>query len=421
MPDLHSLHDLRATLDHRAGDVHDEVSPARVAAVEGRARAVRRRRAAGVAAAAVLAVAGVAVVSALPGPDRPEPASAPDTMTALGWTYRVDHTTATEGDRIDADVLPSDVPQLVSWATTGDDQDVRIRMNGEESRSDASDFGDFVWLPPGWSGQVSVIGAEPGLTVTQYALDRSVSPEGVGEGVTTFREDVAGRTLAGAAFGEAGQAEMEVPVTAEPGELALAHTCEGLPLGYQVRVGLVGRPGYLSSGSGCAEDTFDPGGSPVLGFAGRWRPGTALRIWVVRHGEPVADGEIDELRLGLAAYALADDPRTVAGHDFARVIEHAGKVWRLERTVTGPGTDLPRLTVPAAGDHVVTDWVVARTRTTYAVSIDGVSEEQTWISGPAASGGGPVEADPGQQVGLDVQGDEAAVEEAVLALYRRVG
>ena len=417
---MNTLNDLRATLDHHSGDVHDDPVVARVAAVEGRARAVRRRRAAGVATAAVLAVAGVAVVSALPGPDRVEPASAPDTMTALGWTYRVDHSEATEGERIDADVLPSDVPQLVSWATSGDDQDVRIRMNGEESRSAASDFGDFVWLPPGWSGQVSVIGAEPGLTVTNYALDRSVTPEGVGEGETTFREDVAGRTLAGAAVGRPGQAEVGVPVAADPGELALAHTCEGLPPGYQVRVGLVGRQGYLSSGRDCAEDTFDPGGSPNFGLPGQWRSGAALRIWVVRRGQPVADGEIDDLRLGLAAYALADDPRTVAGHDFARVIEHAGKVWRLERTVTGTGADLPRLTVPASGDHVVTDWVVASNRTPYAVSIDGASDDQTWISGPGASGGGPVAAEPGQQVGLDVQGDEAAVEEAVLALYRRV-
>ena len=95
--------------------------------------------------------------------------------------------------------------------------------NGEESRSQASDFGDFVWLPPGWSGQVSVISPEPGLTTTRYALDESVTPEGVGSGVTTFREDVAGRTLAGAALGEPGQAEVEVPVTADPGELWLAY------------------------------------------------------------------------------------------------------------------------------------------------------------------------------------------------------
>ena len=149
-------------------------------------------------------------------------------------------------------------------------------------------------------------------------------------------------------------------------------------------------------------------------------PSAALRIWVTRHGQPVADGELADVRLGLAAYALADDPRTVAGHDFPQVIEHAGKVWRLERTVTGTGADLPRLTVPASGDHVVTDWVVASSRTPYAVSIDGTSDDQTWISGPGASGGGPVAAEPGQQVGLDVQGDEGAVEEAVLALYRRV-
>ena len=418
---MNSLQDLRATLDHHAGDVHDDAAPVRVAAVAGRARAVRRRRAAGVATAAVLAVAGVAVVAALPGSDSPEPASAPDTMTALGWTYRVDETTATEGDRIDVDVLASDVPQLVSWATAGDDQDVRIRMNGEESRSQASDFGDFVWLPPGWSGQVSVISPEPGLTTTRYALDESVTPEGVGSGVTTFREDVAGRTLAGAALGEPGQAEVEVPVTADPGELWLAYTCEGLPPGHQVRIGLVGRQGYVSSGGGCAETTFDPGGSPQVGLPGQWRPGTGLRIWVVRHGRPVADGELADLRLGLGAYALADDPRTAAGHDFARVIEHAGKVWRLERTVVGTGAELPRLTVPARGDHVVTDWVVARSRTPYAVSVDGTSDEQTWFSGPGESGGGPVEVGRGQQVGLDVQGDEAAVEEAVLALYRRVG
>ncbi len=416
---MNTLNDLRATLDHHAHDVHDDPSLARVAAVEGRARAVRRRRAAGVAVAAVLAVAGVVVASSLPAP-APQPASGPDTMTSLGWTYRVDHAEATEGDRIDMDVLAAATPQLVTWATAGEDQDVRIRMNGEESRSDAPDFGDFVWLPPGWSGQVSVIGAEAGLTVTRYALDGSVAPEGVGSGLSTFREDVAGRTLAGAAVGDPGQAEVEVPVTAEPGELWLAQVCEGLPRGYQVRVGQVGREGYLSSGSGCAEGEFDPGGSPDLGFRGQWRPGAALRIWVTRHGQPVADGELADLRLGLAAYAPAEEPKTVAGHDFARVIEHAGKVWRLQRTVTGTGAELPELTVPESGDHVVTDWVVASSRTPYAVSIDGASDDQTWISGPGASGGGPVEVGPGRRVGVDVQGDEADVVAAVLALYRRV-
>lgn len=109
-----------------------------------------------------------------------------------------------------------------------------------------------------------------------------------------------------------------------------------------------------------------------------------------------------------------------AGHDFSRVIEQAGKVWEVDHVAVGAGARLPRLSVPDEGQYVVADWVVASPQTPYALSIDGSAEEQGLLSGIRYSGRDAIVVDPGQEVSLDIRGDEADITQAALVLYRRV-
>ncbi len=422
---MNTLQDLRSTLDAHAAEVTDLAAADRVASVAGRARAVRRGRAVGVATAAALAVTAGAL-SLLPGGRDLPPTDAPDSMTSLGWRYQVSDTARAKGHRVSTDLEPSDLPRLVSWGTTGDDQSVVIqRENAEPWASDVADFGDFVWVPPGYSGRVTVSGPR-GLALATYELDESVTPAGVGEGIGVMREDVAGLRLAGAASGDPGQASLEVSLEADRGMLRLAYTCPGLPKGYTVRIGVVGERGWFSSGNDCSWGSgFDPGGSAGIGMPGRWGPGAALRMWIVRKGQVVADGEVPDLRLSLGAYALADEPLTVAGHDFAQLVEYEGKVFEAwqsseERTspLRGPSASLE---VPEDGDYLVDSWLVASPQTSYSLMIDGIATDGSVTSGIESSGTGPHLVRPGaREVGLTIRGLPEDVKRAALVLYRRV-
>ena len=95
------------------------------------------------------------------------------------------------------------------------------RQDATAWASDAADFGDFVWVPPGFRGDVTISGPR-GLTVAVYELDASEPPAGVGEGANVFREEVAGLKLAGATVGEPGQASLEVPFHADRAMVSLA-------------------------------------------------------------------------------------------------------------------------------------------------------------------------------------------------------
>jgi len=420
---MNTLQDLRSALDAHAAEVTDTVTADRVAAVTSRARVVRRRRAVGIAAAAALAVGSAGVLTLLPGGRDLSPTDAPDSMTSLGWRYQVSDTVREDGDKVSAELEPSDLPRLVSWATAGEDQSVVVRLEGAETwASDVVDFGDFVWVPPGFGGRVTVTG-EPGLVLATYELDQSVAPEGVGEGIGTLREDVAGHQQVGAGVGEPGQASLEVPVDADRGVLQLAYGCDGLPRGYDVRIGVVGAPGWFSSGDGCTWGSgFDPGGSAGVGMPGRWGPGAALRMWVVRAGVAVDDGDLPDLRLSLGAYALADEPLTLARNDFPRVVEYGGKVFEAVDSVEGSGARLPRLAVPEHGDYLVDSWMIASPATSYRVRINGAVGDTARMSGFRSSGTGVLLVTPGAaEVSMQVSGNYVEdVKRAALVLYRRV-
>ncbi|MGZ5404187.1 MAG: hypothetical protein ACXWDL_06020 [Nocardioides sp.] len=419
---MKTLQDLRDTLDQHASGVHDDSTTARVAAVAGRARVVRRRRAAGVGAAAVVAVVAAGALAALPGERDIAPAQAPDSFTALGWTYRVADTVDTEGDRVRTDLEVSQLPRLVSWATSGDDQQVEVRSGAEPVSSEVADFGDFVWVPPGFEGEVTVAGG-PGLTLATYELDESRAPAGVGEGPLTYREDVAGLELLGAGVGELGQASVEVDLRPEAGMMWLAYHCENLPSGTRVHVNWVGEPGSFSSGGCDSGAAFDPGGSAGIGFPVGRRAGedAALKIWVTRGGSSVADGAIPDLRLGLGAYTPSEPPAEVAGIDMRQRIEHDGHVWELEDVAVAGAGEVPRIEAPADGIFLVADAVRAGGRIGYSLTVDGIRVgTSTVFVGTGGGGGSRQLVEPGTVTSMRFSTPPERLSAAGLALYRRV-
>lgn len=419
---MNTLHDLRATLDQHASGVHDDESTtARVAAVAGRARVVRRRRAGGVGAAAVLAVVAAAALATLPG-DRDIAPAAPESLTSLGWSYRVADTVDTEGDRVGTELEQSELPRLVSWATSGEDQQVVVRSGGESVSSAAVDFGDFVWLPPGFEGEVTVDGG-PGLSLATYELDESRAPAGVGEGPLTYREDVAGLELLGAGVGEPGRASVDVDLRPDAATTWVGYHCEGLPRGARVHVNWVGAPGSVSFGPCDSGTAFDPGGSAGLGITSgrRISEDATLRIWVTRDGRAVADGEIPDLRLGLGAYTPSEPPVEVAGIDMRHLIEHAGHVWELEDVAVAGAGEVPRIEAPAEGTFLVADAVEAGGRVGYSLTVDGrrVGTSTVFI-GTGGSGGSRQLVEPGTVTSMRFSTPPERVSAAGLALYRRV-
>jgi hypothetical protein len=371
----------------------------------------------------VLAVGTATAIATIPGGGDLLPAQAPGSLTSLGWTYDLADTVDSAEGEVRSELEPSDLPRLVSWATDGDAQAVVVRLQGSEKwASDVGDYGDYVWVPPGFQGRVTVSGPS-GLALATYELDQSASPEGVGEGVRTYRTDVAGYVRAGAGVGDPGEAAIVVPLDVESGELQLAYACPGLPRGYQVQIGVVGEAGWFSSGNDCASGAgFDPGGSANIGLAREWGPEGALNMWVTHRGEPVADNEVPDLRLSLAAYAYAEEPLRLAGQAFPQSLEYGGKVFEVVDSVETPAGQLPRLTVPGEGDYLVDAWVVASPQTPYRISIDGTTGGSSLVSGLESSGTGPRLVEPGAaEVGIEVSGNYVEdVRRTALVLYRRV-
>ncbi|WP_432478130.1 hypothetical protein [Nocardioides sp. GXQ0305] len=423
MPDLHTLQDLRSTLAQHAHDVPDDTSVVRVAAVHGRARRARQQRAGAVVVGAVLAVVGVVLVPSL-GERGPQPADAPDTMTSLGWSYRLASTESGDG-RVVVELGDSDTPRLVSWATPGGDQRVAVREQGVPSRtSDAADYADFTWVAPG-GGRVTVAAASGGeVDVAVYELDSSQAPPGVGEGVLTFREDVAGRSLLGAALGEPGEASLEVPVTPTDETVWLATTCADLPRGTRVHLAWADERGSFSSGACDSGSSFDPGGSAGTGFPPGRHAGqeSTLRMWLTRGGRPVVDGELPDVRIGLGAYTPVFPPVDLAAVDAEKRIEHDGREWVLEKATVARRGQVPWLGVPEEGRFVVVDGVEASGVLRYAVTADGqrVGSQTTYL-GSGGGGGGPVDVAPGSRVSIRVATPTSRLDAAGLALYRLTG
>lgn len=345
-----SLQHLRDTLDAHAAVVHDDLGHTRSAAVRGRASAVRRRRA-GVVCAAALMVAAVITATVLPAGRTPVPAErmligqeAPATMESLGYTYHFVRGVESEEKPASVRLRASDRPRLITWASDAD----RVRVVSWEepsTSSDATEFNDFVLVSPGETGrwQVRAGGADSAIAV--YELGDELPP-----GVTLrglhFRDRVGDETLLDSRVGAVGQAEVTLEMVVPDGMVRVAEFCTGVPDDYTVNVELNGQARTFSSG--CADDTFDPGGTSDYvsyhpGELGQPGITARIRVWVSKRDDGPAV-TVDSAQLALAAYLPSPPAATVAGRDVPEVLERDGHLWGyVESLQTAPGAD--RLTL----------------------------------------------------------------------------
>lgn len=420
---MSTLDDLRNTLDQHAHGLDDDAVADRADAVRGRVRVVRHRRAAAVVAAAAVAVAGIAV-AVTDGTRDVDPASdrtlvgqvAPSAMSSLGYVY--EFASGQEGtDRLEVELAASDEPRLVSWATGSAPQAVTYRLGDSRSgRADVVDFGDFVWVPPGFRGSFLLEG-DGDLGAAVYELSEGADPPaGHTERGTTFRQNVAGETLSAADLGEPGEAELTVDAAAT-GRVRVAFLCDGGPGNTWTHYEISGLRGG-SFGPGCAADTFDPGAG---GLSIRIDPeagGVRVRSWVTR-GEDGPRVDDTDLQLGLAVYEVPQPADRVAGQPVEEVVEHDGHLWRLVDVSDGrPGAmamEIPGLT---GRDTLVVGFFRRAAGAYVQPLVNGRQTDFGYGTGAGASELGVLHDGDGT-AGLRVRGDAPRVELG-LARYERV-
>lgn len=340
---MNTLDDLRRTLDHHSHDVHDDAIHARTAAVRGRAVVVRRRRAAGVATAAALAVIGAVGLPQLASDTDSQLADrtligqvAPATLQSLGYTYRFVEGVEEVDGNASVRLSSSDAPRLLSWASEADDVTLYSTVEGQEVSSEQTSFDDFTYVSPGESGRWAVRGGGEPTAIAVYELDEDVLPAGttVG-GDITFRQEVGAEQLVTAAALPEDEAVLTVTATVPENErMRVAEFCQGVSSDREEDLWVVvsvDGDGGVGSG-GCDDDEFDPATGNSQWLEARHLPDAGkeveIRMWVSRgvDGDPIA---LDGSRLALGLYDIADPAVVVGGWEMAPRIEHDGHVWSL--------------------------------------------------------------------------------------------
>lgn len=368
---MNTVDDLRSTLEHHSHDAAGLDPLSRRNQVGERITTARRRRNAvrgGVAAAAVVAVAAAVLVPTLGGDDvELQPADrtvvgveAPATIDTPDHTYRFAESWAEEGaGQLEVDLDFSAEARILSWATAGDDQGVRVKGPYDASwDSTRGDFEDWVAIPDGFEGTVTVATNNPGaegLGAALYEADLSALPDVV-EGFhgQYFRAEgpVSRRIAVG--VGERGETELTLPYADAGTHVAIEISCDGLPAGLWVHASVGGAQTSRESDT-CQGDSGDEESSTILtkdlglqpgGYASRaagadWPDGEA-RVWVTRTSKDdtsVDPSAFPDAQLAAAVYVPQEDPVEVEGVSVPLLTWHNGHLWGLVRTtpdVTGP-------------------------------------------------------------------------------------
>lgn len=172
------LDDLRRTLESHADVVaHDDTARRRASVHERIGVARRRRRAAAVGGVAVVAAA-VAFGVVLPGGETTAPAppavdvgvDPPPTLDSGGFRFRLAETVEGQDGRAEVDLDADRRPRLVSWATSGPDDEVVISPPGNPTVWRSADFDNFVLVREGEAERIVVEATSGEPTLAVYEL-----------------------------------------------------------------------------------------------------------------------------------------------------------------------------------------------------------------------------------------------------------
>jgi len=329
-----SLDELRRTLEQHADDLHDAERHTRPAAVRGRVRTARRRRAGAVAvvAAAVLVVA-TGTTALVRGSADPEPAgpslkdvSVPQRIEVLGTPYRL---TGTERVAADGSI---DTP------AGGDDRFVTLVATGLGS-GEATLWSDY-WpiarvrgdqqlaapAPAGDDLRVELDGAPRSARAEVAIYEPTGEPApGVAADGVVFAERYDDRELVDARFATAG-AEATVDVPADADDLTVSAYC------HSETDNLWLHQSGTDGGFPCADlATVTP--EALL----RPQPGERTLGVYVTQGRNGARATGVDVTFGVALYRQAVAPTTVLGEDVRTVVDFNGRTWRLDEVLdSGP-------------------------------------------------------------------------------------
>lgn len=351
--------ELRNMLHVHADEVADRGAQQRVASVHDRVDVARRRRRAGVTGVVVATVTAVAL-AVVPGLDRPpvDPTDTPAPEKLAGWTvpttlesigYTYEYVRGVESDpgtkRLEVRLPKSDEPRLLAWASNSDDEraTVSLVVDGDErGRSTAGALESFEPLEPGLAYRVVVrqsrVAADDRLGLATYELSDE-PPAGYTKDGVTYRADVLGERLVGAAIGDPGETDIRFDITIPETGLRFSDLCYGVGIEYMVNVSVAG---HSLGGSSCTETkAFDPGSGGVTFPAGDGRP--RLREWGLQPGDsatmrvwlsparrelshPVADNPAAVIGLGVYEDSAATVP--AAGDEAPERYEFKGQEWQ---------------------------------------------------------------------------------------------
>lgn len=445
-----SIEELKDTLAARGQGLRDEHLAERAAAVHGRVRTVQRRRQGGLAAAAALAVVGVvagAGLIALPRDAEPDVTAralagrvAPAKIVADGFTYDFDRGIQGTGE-LSLSVAATDQPRLVTWGSSAVDRlTVVLPAPGDSDPGSAVEhsvpggsFGDYEFIPPGVGLDVTLREAERGgrLGLALYTLS-TTPPAGVSKAGITYREQVTGGQLLGAAIGDEGQDrvtfEITVPTT---GGLRFADFCSSeAATGFlQILAGETTVGGGTCSGFVVGVDPGGAGGATYYLTDGA--PSSLVRGETVTMTARVQRGPKDERppleaftgRIGLGVYHQA----TEASDMLPAQVSANGHVWNRVTVRTGTLGD-GGVQVPAHPDTRLQVLVeVATTNATerpVMVSLDGTTVTGFGGAEPGLSGISGPTLWPGEggrvSVGSEpaVAGDPVGAQPAAEGTYR---
>ena len=361
---MSTVDDLRSTLEDRARAVDDPGASPRVVAVHARVRGLRRRRraAAGAVAAVVLAAGvGLAALGPVGGGDGPAPAEGPRTVagqevpasvTVGGRDYEyadaIEVPTGEEVARVA--LLPSDELRTVSLVGSGlDGGTVTLRQS---SRGVARTLGDGSVQPPvpvlpgesSFSVVLDDLGPDAEVALAVYD-QTGTAPGGVvgprtPAGPVVFPAEVAGEAMLGAAFSgadgtEGSQVTTRIEVDRRQ-EVRLSTYCTADTRRLWVAVEVDGRPAVSRP---CGNDgVVDPTG----GWSGLRLSGGEHTVRAYLTSDPTRGAEVDDpgAVIGLGAYP-APPTTTVAGASVDRVVEHDGRLWRLEAALEATSDGVP--------------------------------------------------------------------------------